>query len=99
MELEYIGGTLFVRLKGNLTRKNNYKINNYLNPVLKKHKIKKLVYNLKDLKEIDETSIDAILKTKCTVRKNRGLVYFSEVNEHIEKKVRRLHIKLIDCLK
>lgn len=45
MDLEFNKGILFVRLKGKLLRKNSYKINNYLNPVLKKHKIKYLVYN------------------------------------------------------
>ena len=40
MDLEFSKGILFVRLKGILNRKTSYKINNYLNPVLKKHKIK-----------------------------------------------------------
>ena len=45
LELEYKNGILFARLKGILNRKNSYKINNYLNPVIKKHEIKYLVYN------------------------------------------------------
>ena len=40
MDLEYVNKILFVRLNGKLLRKNCYKINNYLNPVLKKHQIK-----------------------------------------------------------
>lgn len=47
MELEYKNGILFARLKGILNRKNSYKINNYLNPVLKKHNIKCEVVNKK----------------------------------------------------
>ena len=38
LELEYKNGILFARLKGILNRKNSYKINNYLNPVIKKQK-------------------------------------------------------------
>ena len=54
LELEYKNGILFARLKGILNRKNSYKINNYLNPVIKKHEIKYLVYNFEDLEMIDK---------------------------------------------
>lgn len=54
LELEYKNGILFARLKGILNRKNSYKINNYLNPVIKKHEIKYLVYNFEDF-EIEST--------------------------------------------
>ena len=46
LELEYKDEILFARLKGILDRKASYKINNYLNPVIKKHEIKNLVYNV-----------------------------------------------------
>ena len=46
MDLEYNKGVLFARLSGKLTRKSSYKLNNYLVPVILKHKIKYLVYNL-----------------------------------------------------
>ena len=46
MDMQYIRGILFVRLGGVLTRKNTYKINNYLVPVLLKHKIRYLVYQI-----------------------------------------------------
>ena len=45
MNLEYDKGILFVRLDGVLNRSTSYKVNNYLVPVLLKHKIKYLVYN------------------------------------------------------
>jgi len=44
LELEYKDEILFARLKGILDRKASYKINNYLNPVIKKHEIKNLEY-------------------------------------------------------
>lgn len=96
MELEYYEGTLFVRIKGNLNRKNNYKIYNYVDKVIKKHQIKKVIYNLKKLQSIDESSIDAILKTKCTIQNNNGIVYLCEVTKPIRNKLQRLHIKFID---
>ena len=71
MDLEYNKGILFVRLKGTLNRKSSYKLNNYLIPVLLKHKIKYLVYNLFDLIGIDLAGVDAILNTKCAIKANK----------------------------
>lgn len=94
MDLEYEGNVLFIRLKGILNRRMSYKINNYLVPVMKKHKLKNIIYNLSDLKSIDESGIDAILKTKCIVKKNKGKIYLCEVNKDILFKLKRLHIKI-----
>ncbi len=96
MDLEYHKGVLFVRLDGNLTRKNVYKINNYLTPVILKHRIKYLVYNLFSLLQIDESGIDCILRTKCAIRDNHGSIYVCEVPEHLKKMVRKAHIKSTD---
>ncbi len=93
MDLEYVEGILFIRLDGSLTRRSSYKIYNYLGPVIKKHRIKNLIYNLKDLKSIDETGIDSILHTKCLVRKNQGKILLCEVNDDNSLKMKRLHIK------
>jgi len=93
MDLEYKSGILFIRLKGNLKRNVNYKLNNYIVPVLIKHKIKYLIYNLKELKSIDESGIDAILNTKCKIRNNKGIIYLCEATKEIQEKVKRLKIK------
>ena len=95
MDLEYHKGILFIRLKGNLVRKTNYKINNYIVPVIVKHKIKYVIYNLKDLKSIDESGIDAILNTKCKIRKNKGIIYLCNVSNEISLKVKRLKLKQV----
>lgn len=94
MDLEYERGILFIRLEGNLIRKNNYKINNYIIPILNKHKIKYVIYNLKNLKSIDESGIDSILNTKCIVKKNKGKIFLCEVNELISYKLKRLKVKI-----
>ena len=46
MNLEFINGILFCRLKGTLDKKVTYKINSYLLPTIMKYKIKYLVYNM-----------------------------------------------------
>ena len=93
MDLEYKSGILFIRLEGSLVRRTNYKINNYISPVLSKHKIKFVIYNLGNLKSIDESGIDAILNTKCIVKRNKGKVYLCEVKKEISSKIKRLRIK------
>jgi len=93
MDLEYKSGILFVRLEGNLIRRTNYKINNYISPVLIKHKIKFVIYNLDKLKSIDESGIDSILNTKCIVKRNKGKIYLCNVRKELSSKIKRLRIK------
>lgn len=93
MDLEYNKGILFVRLEGNLTRRSSYKLNNYLVPVILKHKIKYLVYNMYLLEGIDESGLDALLNTKCAIRTNKGKICLCEVSESLEKSMKRLRIK------
>jgi anti-anti-sigma factor len=96
MDLEYRKGVLFVRLDGNLTRKNTYKLNNYLTPVLLKHRIKFLVYNLFSVLTVDESGIDSLLRTKHAIKNNHGSIYLCEVPKHLKKEVKRLRIKETD---
>lgn len=80
MDIEYKSEVLFVRLKGELNKKSSYKINNYLNPVIKKHNIKYLIYNWNDLKGVDNAGIDAILNSKCLIKANKGKIFVCHNN-------------------
>lgn len=93
MDLEYKSGILFIRLEGKLTKRSNHKIYNYINPVLIKHKIKYVIYNLEKLKLIDEYGTDAILSSKCMVKKNKGKIYLCNVSKEVYVKIKRLRIK------
>lgn len=84
LEMEYKEGILFARLKGILNKKSSYKINNYLNPVIKKHNIKYLVYNLKDLEMIDARGIDALENSKYYIKCNKGVIKACEVSKEHE---------------
>ena len=84
MDMEYNHGILFVRLDGILNRSTSYKVNNYLIPVILKHKIKYLVFNLFLLEHIDEAGLNSILNTKCAIKTNKGKMYICETpNEYI----------------
>lgn len=93
MNLEFINGILFCRLKGALNRKSTYKINSYLLPTLIKHKIKFLVYNMYELSDIDDLGCEALLNTKSAIKNNKGKIYLCECSGDILDKVKRLHIK------
>lgn len=93
MDLEYNKGILFVRLDGDLNRKSSYKLNNYLVPIILKHKIKYLVYNMYLLVSIDESGLDALLNTKCAIRSNKGKICLCEVSKELDKTIKRLKIK------
>lgn len=92
--MEYDKGILYVRLKGTLDRKVCYKINNYIVPVVLKHKIKYLVFNLLELKDIDESGLDALLNTKCAIRTNKGKICLCEVSDDVREKIKRLRMKV-----
>jgi len=85
MDLEYNQGILFVRLKGILDKEFSYKINNYLNPVINRHKIKYLVYNFYSLIDIDQSGIKAISNTEEEIESNEGTICLCEVNKNIKE--------------
>lgn len=93
MDLEYKSGILFIRLEGKLTKKSVHKIYNYINPVLVKHKIKYVIYNLQKLILIDEYGTDAILSSKCKVKNNKGKIYLCNVSDELLNKIKRLRIR------
>ncbi len=94
VDMEYEKGILYVRLKGVLDRKATYKINNYIVPVVLKHKIKYLVFNLFELKDIDEAGMDSLLNTKCAIRTNKGKICLCEVSDEVRKKIKRLRMSV-----
>lgn len=94
VDMEYEKGILYVRLKGILERKVCYKINNYIVPTVLKHKIKYLVFNLMEVKDIDTSGMDALLNTKCAIRTNKGKICLCEVSDDLKFKIKRLKMKI-----
>ena len=81
---EYIKGILFVRIDGNLNRRNSHKLNNFLVPAVLKHKIKFLVYNLYNLNNIDIVGKDALLKGARAIDANNGISLMCEVPNNLD---------------
>lgn len=94
VDMEYEKGILYVRLNGVLDRKVCYKINNYIVPVVLKHKVKYLVFNLFNLKDIDESGMDSLLNVKCAIRANKGKICLCDVSDEVRIKIKRLRMKV-----
>ena len=94
VDMEYEKGVLTVRLKGTLNHKVCYKINNYIVPAVLKHKIKYLVFNMLELKDLDISGYDALLNTKCAIKTNKGKICLCEVSDEIRYKIKGLKMKI-----
>lgn len=79
LNLEYHKGILFVRFSGNLTKQTSYKLNDALIPLIRKHKIKYLVYNLYDLEKVDQIGLAALQDGRNAIYQNKGKIYMCEV--------------------
>ncbi len=95
MNLEYKDDTLYVYLKGKLNKRNCYKINSYLNPILKKHKISNLIFILIHLKDIDEVGLDALKRSKYLVKSYNGSIKVWGCDKSIQDKIKDLRVRKI----
>ena len=93
MNLEYKDDTLYVYLKGVLNKRNCYKINSYLNPILKKHKISDLILILIHLKDIDEVGLDSLKRVKYLIKDNNGNMKVLGCNKEIKDKIKDLRVR------
>jgi anti-anti-sigma factor len=72
INMEYRKGILFVRLKGELTKYTCKSLENYLIPLISRHGIKYLIYNLGAIKLLDNDGKDTLKKGVAAARKNYG---------------------------
>ena len=96
LDMEYKDGILFVRLNGSLTKNHRFRINNYLVSVLKKHKIKYLVCNLKEINDIDIMGIESLLNLKCVMKTNKGKMLLCGLHSRIAQYLKPLKIPRIE---
>lgn len=72
INMEYRKGVFFIRLKGNLTKETVNSLNQYLLPVITKHGIKYIVYNLSAITIIDNYGKASLQKGVDAARLNNG---------------------------
>ena len=94
MDLEYNNQILIVKLKGKLNRRNCYKINNYLYPLIKKHQIKNVILNLINLSYIDNYGIDSIIRVKYVIKNINGNLKISGYNDNIKDIIKMIGVRI-----
>ena len=93
--MEYERGILFVRIDGNLNRRTSHKLTNYLVPVIMKHGIKYLVYNLYDLDSIDDIGIKSLNYGHLAIDANKGIACVCEIPGDLKTKLKDIKMKKI----
>lgn len=89
IDIRPIRGVLFVRLKGNLDRKNIGKLETEVIKFQREVGIKNIVFNIKELEEIDDDGKYALVSSfnLCTKNKGQGFIYLGDNKELSEKLV------------
>jgi len=78
IDIEYIRGILFVRLKGSLNSITSKKLIDTLIPMIENNGIKNLVYNFSELSSIDEVGNISLLRGYDAILNNNGNVLVVE---------------------
>lgn len=79
--------TLFLIMKGCLTKKDVYKINDYIIPFIKKEQVQELVCDCSGLKHIDYDGKYVLLKTKLVLRKQKGHMLLCDVKASVKNEL------------
>ena len=78
---------LFLSMNGNLTKRETYKIEDYIIPMLKKEKIKQVICDCSSLKKIDFDGKYTLLKTKLILKKQKGTLLLCDVKKSIKNEL------------
>ena len=89
---QYIGGILFVRLKGELTLDTTYKLDKKVTKKITDDNINNLVFNLKNLKLIDYRGINKLLYNYEIVKKIGGNILLCGNNININNVLKKSHL-------
>lgn len=74
INLEYKKGILFIRLKGNLNQTTAPRFREYALPIINDYKIKYIIYNLNNLKNLDDVGKEVIKESSKCIKKHKGQV-------------------------
>lgn len=85
LNLSLEGHTLYAKMKGNLTKKETYKINHYVIPYLQKNNISSFILDCRDLKKVDSEGRYVLLKTKIILKKQQGKFLLCNVKNDIKE--------------
>ena len=78
---------LFLSMNGSLTKKEIYKIEDYIIPQLKEGKIKQLICDCSSLKKLDYEGKYTLLKIKLILKKQKGSLLLGDVKNNIKNEL------------
>lgn len=92
---EFRKGILFVRLLGVLNKETVNCLNEEVTTLIEDMKIMNVVFNIKQLEEIDMYGVNEILLSYQICKKNNGVSYLCGVNDNIKETINK---SLISCM-
>lgn len=90
--LEFRKGILFIRISGVISKDTYKQYDEKVNDVIKENGIKKVVLNLKKVTQIDLKGINSIYYTYEITANNKGELFFTNINNNIEQRIKKSHI-------
>ena len=81
INMKYRKGTLILELRGKMLEKYSRNLNNYLEKIIKKHQIKRVVYDTQYLIDIDLFGLNVLKTGVSAVKNNGGQVYFTKKSQ------------------
>ena len=90
---------LYAHLEGKLTRKETYKIEQYLIPYIKKNKIKCLCCDCLKLKKMDIDGKYALLNVKVQLKKQQGNFLLCNMSKQMKEGLIGFHFKILNLQK
>lgn len=86
-------GILFIRLSGILSWRSAFKLEKYIK-IVKNYKVKFLILNCLNLKNIDEMGILKLVKLDRMIRDNKGQILMCEVP--LELQLNKLNLMILE---
>ena len=78
INMKYRKGTLIVEIIGYLNRFTSFKLKSCLVPIILKHEIRNVVYDTKNLKEIDKYGLKVLREGVVAVNSISGNIYYAK---------------------
>lgn len=92
INIEIRKGIMFVRIDGELSKKTISKWNDDVKNLMIDNGIKNIVFNVENLKKLDNKGINSLLYSYEICKNNNGVTLLCGVNDYIKSKINRSHL-------
>lgn len=92
INFEFRKGVLFIRLRGELTKKNIHKLDEEVTILIRDNGIRNVVFNVSELNKIDLKGISRLFYNYELCKKNRGISLLCCNNKNILDKIKNTRL-------